>query len=393
LILNAMPCVLPVLSLKLLSVAGHAGAERRHVRLGLLMTALGVLASFAAIAAALITLKATGGVIGWGIQFQWPWFIAAMAVVISLFAASLWGWLPILLPQFAYQAAADIGGTTATADAFLTGAFATLLATPCSAPFVGTAVGFALAQGPGEIATVFGALGVGMAAPYLGVAAFPRLVRLLPRPGRWMNRLRVVLGFALAGTAVWLLFVLAALSGPRAALGTAAALAVALVLLALRSRHLFAADVARAATPMIAALMVAAVVWPALAGIAAPSASPTAGPWRPFDRAAIRPLVSQGKTVFVDVTAAWCLTCKVNEAAVLDREPIKDRLFGPNIVAMRGDWTRPDPALTRYLESFGRYGIPFNAVYGPNRPDGELLPELLSSGAVEQALNHAGERG
>ena len=205
LVLNAMPCVLPVLSLKLLSVASQAGAERRRVRLGLVTTALGVLASFALLAAALIVLKASGAAIGWGIQFQWPWFIAAMAAVTTLFAASLWGWLPILLPRFAYDAAADIRAETPYADAFLTGIFATLLATPCSAPFVGTAVGFALAQGPAEIAVVFAALGIGMAAPYLAVAAVPRLVRLLPRPGRWMNGLRVVLGFALAGTAVWLL--------------------------------------------------------------------------------------------------------------------------------------------------------------------------------------------
>ncbi len=175
LVLNAMPCVLPVLSLKLLSVASQAGAERRRVRIGLAMTALGVLASFALIAAALIALRASGAAIGWGIQFQWPWFIAAMAAVTSLFAASLWGWLPILLPRFAYAAAADMRAETPYAEAFVTGAFATLLATPCSAPFVGTAVGFALAQGPAEIAIVFAALGVGMAAPYLAVAAFPPL--------------------------------------------------------------------------------------------------------------------------------------------------------------------------------------------------------------------------
>ena len=392
LVLNAMPCVLPVLSLKLLSVASHAGAERRQLRLGLLTTALGVLASFMLIAAVLVALKASGAAIGWGIQFQWPWFIAAMAVVTVLFAASLWGWLPILLPRFAYQAA-EVRGATPYAEAFLTGAFATLLATPCSAPFVGTAVGFALAQGPAEIATVFGALGVGMAAPYLAVAGFPQLVRLLPRPGRWMNGLRVVLGFALAGTGIWLLFVLAALSGPRTALATAAALAVVLVLLALKSRRVIPAGAGRLAGSATAALIALAVLWPAFAGVAAPGAAMAAGRWRSFDPGAIRQLVGEGKTVFVDVTAAWCLTCKVNEAAVLDREPVAARLFGADVVAMRGDWTRPDPRLTHYLESFGRYGIPFNAVYGPGRPDGVLLPELLTAGAVQQALDRAGAPG
>ena len=286
LVLNAMPCVLPVLSLKLLSVASQTGAERRRVRLGLVTTALGVLASFALLAAALIVLKASGAAIGWGIQFQWPWFIAAMAAVTTLFAASLWGWLPILLPRFAY-AAADIRAETPYAEAFLTGIFATLLATPCSAPFVGTAVGFALAQGPAEIAVVFAALGIGMAAPYLAVAAVPRVVRLLPRPGRWMNGLRVVLGFALAGTAVWLLSVLAALSGTRVALAAAAAL-LAVVGCWRCEPRVVPAGAARLTRATTAALVAAAVLWPAFAGVAAASADASAGRWRPFEPGRIR---------------------------------------------------------------------------------------------------------
>jgi suppressor for copper-sensitivity B len=392
LVLNFMPCVLPVLSLKMLSVASHAGAERRRVRIGLLMTALGVLASFALLAAVLIGLKASGSAIGWGIQFQWPWFIAAMAALTTLFAASVWGWLTIGLPRIAYDVAAATSTQRPYADAFLTGAFATLLATPCSAPFVGTAVGFSLAQGPGPIALVFAALGLGFAAPYLAVAAFPRLVRLLPKPGRWMDWLCAGLGVVLAGTAVWLLFVLAALSGERVALGAASALALVLGLLALRQWRGLPAFAARLASATSIALVAAAVLWPAFAGVESEAAA-TAGPWHRFDPNAIPQLVGAGKTVFVDVTAAWCLTCKVNEAAVLDRDPVASRLFGADVVAMRGDWTRPDPALTRYLQDFGRYGIPFNAVYGPGRPNGELLPELLTSGAVESALDDAASRG
>jgi suppressor for copper-sensitivity B len=388
LILNFMPCVLPVLSLKLLSVASQAGAGRLRVRIGLVMTALGVLASFALIAAALIGLRASGAAIGWGIQFQWPWFIAAMAALTSLFAASLWGWLPIGLPRFAYDAAASRAGA-AYADAFLTGAFATLLATPCSAPFVGTAVGFALAQGPRQIVVVFAALGLGFAAPYLVVAAFPRFVPLVPKPGRWINGLRAILGLALAGTAVWLLFVLAALCGIWVAFTTGIALAIVLALLALKSRSGMAPAWARVASAAIVAGVAAAVLFPAIAGVDGSRPEAVAGRWRPFDQGEIHRLVGDGKTVFVDVTAAWCLTCKVNEAAVLDRQPTAGRLFGPDIVAMRADWTRPDPSLTRYLQHFGRYGIPFDAVYGPGRPDGEKLPELLSAAAVQTALDHA----
>jgi suppressor for copper-sensitivity B len=389
LILNVMPCVLPVVSLKLLAVAGQAGRDRRRARLGVVMTALGVLGSFATFAVALIGLKLAGAAIGWGIQFQWPWFVALMAAVTTLFAASLWGSLPIALPRPVYDAAGAVRSGRPHAEAFLTGVFATLLTTPCSAPFVGTAIGFALAQGPFEIALVFAFMGLGLAAPYLLVAAAPPLVALLPRPGRWMGAVRAVLGMTLAGTAVWLLFVLSVLSGPEAALGTGAALAALLMLLWLKTRRRLSALAARFASGSAAVIVGAAVLWPAFAGTEQ-TPWPATGRWQRFDPAAVERLVGDGKVVFVDVSAAWCLTCKLNETAVLDRALVADRLFAPGVVAMRGDWTRPDPALTRYLEGFGRYGIPFDAVYGPGRPRGETLPELLTANAVLQALDRAG---
>jgi suppressor for copper-sensitivity B len=389
LILNVMPCVLPVVSLKLLAVAGQAGVDRRRARIGLVMTALGVLASFAALTAALIGLKAAGTTIGWGIQFQWPWFVAGMAALTTLFAASLWGWLPIALPRPLYDAAGAFRPRRPHTEAFATGALATLLATPCSAPFVGTAIGFALAQGPREIALVFAAMGLGLAAPYLLVAAAPRLAGALPRPGPWLGAMRAILGLLLAGTAAWLLFVLAALSGPAVALGAGGALATVLGLLLLKSRYRIPAPAARLASAAAAIIVAGSVLWPAFAGIAPGRPPAAAGAWRRFDPAAVQRLVADGKVVFVDVSAAWCLTCKVNEAAVLDRAPVADRLFGAGVVAMRGDWTRPDPALTRYLQGFGRFGIPFDAVYGPGRPAGETLPELLSANGVLQALDRA----
>jgi suppressor for copper-sensitivity B len=313
-----------------------------------------------------------------------------MAAVTVLFAASLWGWLPLALPGTIADAAGNIRARRPHAEAFLTGVFATLLATPCSAPFVGTAIGFALAAGPVRIALVFAAMGLGLAAPFLLVAAAPQLAAALPRPGNWLGAVRTVLGFVLAGTSLWLLFVLAALSGPRVAFATGAALAVVLALLAARRRPQTPIAAARIASPAAAAIVIGAVLWPAFAGVEAPPPAASAGHWRPFDAAVLPGLVAAGKTVFVDVGAAWCLSCKVNEVAVLDREPVAGRLSASGVVAMRGDWTRPDPALTRYLESLGRYGIPFDAVYGPGRPEGETLPELLSTDAVLRALDRAG---
>jgi suppressor for copper-sensitivity B len=311
-----------------------------------------------------------------------------MAALTTLFAASLWGWLPIALPRPVLDAAA-FRPQPPHAEAFATGVLATLLATPCSAPFVGTAIGFALAQGPRQIALVFAAMGLGLAAPYMLVAAAPRIAGALPRPGRWFGVIRALLGLALAGTAVWLLFVLAALSGTGAALVTGTALAAVLGLLLLKSRNRIPAPVARLASATAAIIVAGSVLWPAFAGIDPARPAAAVGPWRPFDPATVQQLVAGGKVVFVDVSAAWCLTCKVNEAAVLDRAPVAGRLFGAGVVAMRGDWTRPDPALTGYLQSFGRYGIPFDAIYGPGQPAGETLPELLSANVVLRALDRA----
>ena len=389
LILNAMPCVLPVLSLKLLGVAGYAGAKRRRVRLGLLATASGVVFSFLVIAAALAGLKLAGASIGWGIQFQQPWFLAGMAAVTTLFAASLWGVLPIGMPGVA-AAAAGVRPRNPMLDAFAAGAFATLMATSCSAPFVGTAVGFALARGPAEILLVFAALGLGMAAPLLAVAAAPGLVRFLPRPGPWMASLRRVLGLALAATAVWLLWVLAQVAGTPATAVAGMALAALVAALALWNRY--AGTRRRLLQGAALALVAMAVLVPGLTAAPAPQLALSKGQtihWQRFDPGRIGREVAAGKLIFVDVTAAWCLTCKVNEATVLDRNPVAGRLEGEGVVAMRADWTRPEPEITAYLQSFGRYGVPLDVVYGPAQPNGAALPELLSTSTVLGAMERA----
>lgn len=390
LVLNLMPCVLPVLSLKLLALLSHAGAERRQARRGVLATAAGLMASFTALAGMLIVLREAGAAVGWGIQFQQPWFLAAMALLTTLFAASLWDWLPILLPGSIASAVNAVRGTGRLTDAFLLGAFATLLAASCSAPFVGTAVGFALARGPLDILLVFAALGLGMAIPFLAVAAWPALVVWLPRPGRWMDWLRRLLGLALLGTAAWLLSVLAAEASLRSALAASAALLVLLAVLAWR--HVTRPDRQRrwVAGTAVAVLSLAAVAAPVLRGQAVPAVSPNeSGPWRPYDARAVPRLVGHGRVVLVDVSAAWCLICKANELAVLDRAPVADHLRASHAVVMRADWTRPDPAITAYLQSFDRYGVPLDVVYGPGAPRGIALPALLTEDSVIDALKRA----
>jgi suppressor for copper-sensitivity B len=385
-ILNLMPCVLPVLSLKVLGLIGQAGAERRAIRTGFLASAGGILASFLVLAGATVAVKAAGAAVGWGIQFQQPLFLASMVVVIVLFAGNLFGFYEIPLPQWATGLGRGHGQPHGLAGNFAAGAFATLLATPCSAPFLGTAIGFALARGPLEIFAIFALLGVGMAIPYMVVAGWPQLAQRLPRAGHWMITLRRLLGVVMMGTAVWLLVVLAAEAGPRPALTIALLMAGSLAVLAVGGRLVRIARLAVIAGLVVGSLAVALGSPPA-AEAGAPAQ--LKGMWKPFDKEQLAKYVSDGKVVFVDVTADWCLTCQVNKATVVYRGEVAAALANKDIVAMEADWTRPNEAISSYLASFGRYGIPFNAVYGPGAPDGLALPELLTDEAVLKALGQA----
>jgi suppressor for copper-sensitivity B len=343
LILNVMPCVLPVLVLKLTSVLQHGGAEGEHVRRSFLATAAGIIAAFLALAASLAGLKLAGHEIGWGIQFQQPVFLAILAIVCLVFAANLWGLFEVPLPALAgdLALAADRRARNhKVLGAFLTGVFATVLATPCSAPFVGTAIGFALSRGGTEIFAIFLAMSIGLALPYLAVAAAPHLAVMLPRPGRWMVWLRKALGVSMAATALWLGWILAGQIGLL---------------------HATPADQAQGE------------------GIR----------WQAFDQESIPDLIAQGKTVFVDVTADWCITCKVNKSLLIDPPPVGTLLNQDNVVAMAADWTRPDPAISRFLARHNRYGIPLNVVYGPKAPQGIVLPELTTAETIVQAIRQA----
>ncbi|WP_336489782.1 protein-disulfide reductase DsbD family protein [Methylobacterium nigriterrae] len=386
LILNLMPCVLPVLTLKLLAAVRLGGGTPAQVRAGFLATAAGVVASFLVLALGLILVRRAGGIVGWGIQFQEPGFVAGLAVVTALFAANLWGLFDLALPR---AFASRIGGPAreGLAGQFAVGFFATLLATPCSAPFVGTAIGFALPRSGMVILAVFLALGLGLAAPYLAIAAVPRLASWLPRPGPWMLHLRRGLSLALAGTALWLLSILSAQVGPLVATSAGVLLAVMTLLFAPRSWT--GGRVRRAISSGIGALAVSVLVLPVLAEgrLVSRPATPETGTvaWRPFDRGILRALVAEGHTVLVDVDARWCPTCRLNEHLVFDRALVADRL-ADDVLPMKADWTLADPAVSAFLASYGRYGVPFTIVYGPGAPSGLPLREILTTSMVFDAM-------
>ncbi|AKO97427.1 Cytochrome c-type biogenesis protein DsbD, protein-disulfide reductase [Marinovum algicola DG 898] len=381
LILNVMPCVLPVLSIKLAAAVRKSDQGRARVRAGFLLSAAGVLTFFWALAAVTWGLQTMGHAVGWGLQFQSPVFLSTMIVILVLFAANLFGLFELSLPA-ALQTRLSVAGGSGRLGDFTTGAFAAVLATPCSAPFLGTAVAYAMSGGGREIAVIFTALGFGLALPYLAVAAFPGVVALLPKPGRWMLALKLVMGGLLALTAAWLFFVLTGVAGLTAAALTATLMALILVALAFRRLP------GRVLT--VAALAALTVALPALRDPAPAAAAQSATNWVSFDATRLAEHVDAGKIVFVDVTADWCLTCKANKALVLDRGPVSQALATEDILPMQADWTRPDPAISAYLESFGRFGIPFNAVYGPAAPNGIPLPEILSEAAIFEAIEQAG---
>jgi suppressor for copper-sensitivity B len=390
LILNLMPCVLPVLSIKLFAFTREAGGSLRDVRLGAVATASGITFSFMLLAASLVGLKWSGATLGWGIQFQQPWFLAGMAVLTVLFAASFFEWLPIGLPNSIVNVASKRSGGPMI-EALLTGVFATLLATPCSAPFVGTAVGFALARGPSEIFAIFLCLGLGMALPYWMAALFPGCVRWLPRPGPWMLVVRKFLGILLLGTAAWLIYVLWSTAGAWTAVVTAALLACLLGYRALISAPVGGqiASLASRRSGLITAGLVVVSLIAGFSGAAPVSQPATAQEWQAFDLDALPGLIAGGNTVLVDVTATWCLTCKVNEVRVLENAEVRSRLQQSHVIRMRADWSRPNPYIADYLHRFARYGIPFDVVYGPQQPDGEALPELLTTNALLRAIDQA----
>ncbi len=392
LILNLMPCVLPVISLKILGVVSHGGASEKTVRTSFIASSLGIIFSFLVIGSGLVALKLAGAAVGWGIQFQHPWFIVALSIIVTLFAYNLWGLFELRLPSWISDRASRSTGQAEDHQSFggnfATGAFATVLATPCSAPFLGTAVGFALAGGIVDIFAVFLALGIGMALPFLAIATFPRLASRMPKPGNWMITVKKILGVALILTAIWLLSILAIQLSTNAAL--IIGLLMVLLGLVLMARNRLPENLKRLASLSVLVIILGAFWTPyTITPLAGPINAKKDSYWQAFDPAAIPKLVSEGKTVFVDVTAEWCITCQVNKATVLRRGKIHDLLSSGQVIAMQGDWTRPNAKIAAYLKSFGRFGIPFNAVYGPGAPKGEALPELLTTNMVLVGLNKA----
>ncbi|MFN2477198.1 MAG: protein-disulfide reductase DsbD family protein [Chthoniobacterales bacterium] len=399
-ILNLMPCVLPVISLKIFGFIQHAGQSRRRIfRSGLSFVA-GIFVWFIGLALLLIALKSAGHVITWAFQFTNPYFVLAMSVLVLVFALNLFGVFELSLPQSANRGLLGWSSREGDAGSFFQGIFATILATPCTAPFLGTALGFAFTQSGWLILLMFVAIAAGMSAPYLLLSAQPGWLKFLPKPGAWMERVKQLMGFLLMATLLFLLSVLGAQRGLSAVIWTSCFLLVVSVACWMKGAFITPlASVARRA--FVVVLMLALVFGSGAYFIGAkfaaaavdPVVAQATGGWQSFTAEKLDAELARGSAVFIDFTAAWCITCKFNEATVLESDAVREAFQRRRIVKFKADWTNADPAITKMLQQFGRPGVPLYVLYPAGRTaDPIVFPELLTKNIVLEKLETVAAR-
>jgi thiol:disulfide interchange protein DsbD len=393
LLLNLMPCVFPVLFLKGLALVNSGNEEQSKLRAHGLVYAAGILVSFWALVALLLGLRAAGATLGWGFQFQSPVFLALMAGLLFFLGLSLAGQFEIGLTLT--SAGGSLAAKQGYTGSFFTGVLAVVVATPCTAPFMGAAIGYALAQSPAVTFAVFTALALGLAAPYVALTLQPAWTRLLPKPGTWMEVLRQAVAVPIFATVIWLAWVLAAAYGA----GVLAALLASFLLLAIAGWFLGRWP-AKRWTTVVAALILLGVVALAVFGQRLVGDTPgksglpgnadqhsAANGWEPWSSEAVSRYQAEGRPIFVDFTAAWCLSCQVNERVALNQPQVKQAFQSANVALLRADWTRHDEAITQALAALGRSGVPAYALYVPGETSPRLLPEVLTPGIVTDALS------
>lgn len=400
LVLNLMPCVFPVLSIKALALLQHSAQSPAQARLHGLAYTGGVLASFALLAGVLILLKAGGDQVGWGFQFHSPWFVLAVAYLMFAVGLSLSG--VFTLGQSVTGLGQSLADRSGYAGSFFAGVLATIVATPCTAPFMGGAIGFALTQPAAVLLAVFLSLGLGLALPYLLLSTWPALQRWMPRPGVWMERLKQVLAFPMYATTAWLIWVLAQQAGVDAvAIALAGLIAIAFAAWAYDSSRL-AGPIAQKGGAALALIALSGALAASHIGLSAieqtaPDASASlrtgsSASSQAYSEATFEALRAQGQPVFLNFTAAWCITCLVNERVALSQPSVQSAFQAQGVTYLKGDWTRQDPAITAVLQRFGRSGVPLYVYYPPgSHSEPVVLPQILTPGLVLSSIDDANQ--
>jgi thiol:disulfide interchange protein DsbD len=399
-ILNLMPCVLPVISLKIFGFVQQAGQSRQKIfRSGIAFT-LGIFAWFIALAVLLIALKGAGRDVTWGgFQFTNPYFVLTLSVIVLVFALNLFGVFEVSLPQSVTRNLLSTSERKDLLGSFFQGVFATVLATPCTAPFLGTALGFAFTQSAVIILAMFIAIAAGMSAPYLLLSAQPAWLRFLPRPGPWMVHVKQFMGFLLLATLLFLLYVLGAQRGLEGAIWASCFLLV--ISVACWMKGAFVVPSASAVKRIVVlVLMLLLVIGSGVYFIGdkfqfakiASADSQIRGDWQPFTPERLQTELEHGRTVFVDFTAAWCLTCKFNEASVLEARDVREAFQRHGIVKLKADWTNGDPVITKLLQQFGRPGVPLYVLYPAKNEEPIVFPEVLTKSMVLEKLETVARR-
>ncbi|MBO0695024.1 MAG: thioredoxin family protein [Verrucomicrobia bacterium] len=396
-ILNLMPCVLPVISLKIFGFVQHAGQSRRKIlRSGIAFTA-GIFAWFVGLALLLVILKGAGRAVTWGgFQFTNPYFVLALSVIVLVFALNLFGVFEISLPQSMTRGLLSTTERKDDLGSFFQGVFATVLATPCTAPFLGTALGFAFSQSSVVILAMFVAIAAGMSAPYLLLSAQPAWLRFLPKPGPWMLHVKQFMGFLLLATLLFLLYVLGAERGLEGAIWASCFLLVISVVCWMKGAFVLPTASATKRS-VVLVLMLVLVLGSGIYFIGgkfrltnlASADSRLPGDWQAFTPERLQAELDQGHSVFVDFTAAWCITCKFNEANVLESAEVREAFQRHAIVKMKADWTNGDPIITKLLQHFGRPGVPLYVLYPGKNEEPIVFPEVLTKGMVLEKLQSA----
>ncbi len=382
LILNLMPCVFPVLGIKILGFVHQAGAERRKVSLHGVVFTIGVVLSFWVLAGILIALRAGGRELGWGFQLQEPGFVYVLALLMMIFALNLSGVFEVGLS--AVGLGARLQAKSGLTGSFFTGVLATAVATPCSAPFVGPALGAALALSGGESIVVFTFIALGLSVPYLLLSIFPGALKFLPKPGEWMEGFKQLMAFLLYATVGFLVWVLAGQTSDTGLLKVLFSLvlvAMAAWIYGRWTQHRGKAWRRPLGYVFAAALLIAGTTfgYPRRPDLT----------WQPWSPATVTQLQSEGKVVYVDFTARWCATCQSNKAVVFSSKKVLTELHKHGVVLLRADWTNKDPRITEALASFGRSAVPFDLIYAPGHAQPIILPELLTPDIVLRALKKA----